>query len=144
MDEVKNIFDEKSFCESFDENSFDEIFFASNVNEIISYYHANKNILEIPNRIHCEFEIGEAITYFTINLVNNSGQLGFQTPDQSLYDHLFFDAYLNPWRMQDCLEKIGFERTKEMFAKLKEIKIPKYYVPSYFLDENYAKINKKI
>lgn len=64
-----------------------------------------------------------------VDFVNAAAQMGFQIPDQFLYEQLFLNYNLLPSRMQDVKGKIGVERMHEMFEKIKKIIIPKEVIP---------------
>lgn len=99
------------------------------VDELLEFYYHNKDVLDMPSTIHYKLTIGEAWTYLWIDLKDGSGQLGFQTPNQFLYEQLFFHADLTPSAMQDSTRKIGSEKMKEIFSRMKEIKIPVSCIP---------------
>lgn len=107
--------------------------------ELIAFCEANQEYLEMPNSIYCRFEIDDAWTYLNINMSTKEIQLGFQTPDQTLYDFLRFRMDLTPSRMQDAEDRMGLEKMLEICKRVKEIKIPKCCLPSYFLKEDTMK-----
>ncbi len=107
-----------------------------NANKIVEYCFSYEDILKLPNSIVCEYKIKDALTYLRIGLADKSIQLGFQTPDQFLYEFLNLNLDLTPWEMQDAHHRLGIEKMKEMLAKVKEAKIPLSFVPQEFLEEN--------
>ncbi len=117
-----------------------------NLEELVAFCEANQEYLEMPNSIYCRFEIGEAWTYLDINMSTKEIQLGFQTPDQTLYDFLHFGIDLTPWGMQDAQQRMGVEKMREICEKVKEIKIPKSCIPSFSGEEktqDYLRIRKQ-
>ncbi len=106
-----------------------------NLEELVAFCEANQKYLEMPNSIYCRFEIDEAWTYLDINMSTKEIQLGFQTPDQTLYDFLHFGIDLTPWGMQDAEDRMGLEKMREICEKVKEIKIPKSCIPSISSEE---------
>ena len=89
----------------------------------------NRNLLELSTELHYRLDIDEAWTFFFIDFANAEAQMGFQTPDQFLYEQLFLKYDLTPLRMQDAQEKIGITRMQEMFEKIKDLKIPIEVIP---------------
>ena len=79
--------------------------------------------------MHCRLNHSQAWTYLFIDFANASVQLGFQTPDQTLYEQLFLNYDLTPCGMQDAVNKIGREKIKEIFSKVGNIKIPIEFIP---------------
>ncbi len=132
-------FDEKFFVNNFDEvfeegyNSFPRLYslneYNGNIQELLNVYYKNQDILNLSTHLYYKIEIGNAWTYFGINFANSKALLGFQTPDQFLYEQLFLNYDLTPSGMQDANFKIGLERMKEMFMKIREIRIPKEVIP---------------
>lgn len=99
--------------------------------ELLGFCKDKQEYLEMPNRIYCRFEINDAWTYLNINISTKEIQLGFQTPDQTLYDFLHFGIDLVPWGMQDAQQKVGLEKMKEICEKVKYINIPLSSLPVY-------------
>lgn len=147
MEKMKNITDEQ-FRTVFDEdlfvNNFDEIKsqdnknlfslynvnnYNGNVQELVDFYTENQILLCLSTELHYRLEIGNAWTYFYIDFANATAQMGFQTPDQFLYEQLFLRYDLSLSRMQDAQGKFGLERMHEMFEKIKMIIIPKEVIP---------------
>lgn len=83
----------------------------------------------LPTKIHYRLKIGKAWTYFHIDFVNATAQMGFQTPDQFLYEQLFLNYDLTAFGSQDSQERIGIERMQEMFERIKDLKIPIEAIP---------------
>jgi len=143
-EDVLNIIDEKIIneLEERDINYNDEFLklyhFTDNIkdiNEIINFYLNNKEKLEVTRCLYYKIQIEEAWTYLYIDFASDRAQLGFQTPDQFLYEQLFLYSNLTPMGMQDATRKIGKERMTEMFEQIKNIRIPISYIP----DELYQK-----
>lgn len=142
LNQMKANFDEQFFIEKFQErkvlnqNSLDYYHLESmeNAQELIDFYTANDKNLVLPTKIYYQVQIKEAWSYFNINLANDRAQIGFQTPDQFLYEQLFLKGNLTPSCMQDAQSRIGKERMQEMFAKIPEIKIPVRYIPEQLIE----------
>lgn len=144
-EDVSALFNEEFFIQNLRERRADlkeewilmyDFLDCQNVNKIIEYCLAHRDILELPNTIVCKYKIKEALTYLRIGLADKSIQLGFQTPDQFLYEFLNLHLDLTPWGMQDAHHRLGMKKMKEMLAKVKEAKIPLSFVPQEFLEEN--------
>lgn len=91
---------------------------------LISFYYQNKDIFEIKPKIYYKIKIDSAWTYFVIDFPNLTAQLGFQTPDQFLYEQLFLKSDLTPSPMQDAQSRMEIAEMQEMFDKIRLIKIP--------------------
>lgn len=141
-DEFKKLFDEQFFIDNFDERSEGEFFhdfyqvvkYQGDIQELLNFYLDNENIFNMPNQIHCKMNEKDAWTYLFIDLANASAQMGFQTPDQTLYEQLFLNYDLTPYGMQDAVNKIGKEKIEEIFSKIKDIEIPIYCIPQELLE----------
>lgn len=145
MQKMECITDEQ-FINTFDEalfvNNFDEIEskdwkimyrterYSGDLQELVDFYISNEQIFSLSSELNYKLNINDALTYFCISFINANAQIGFQTPDQFLYEHLFLNFDLTASRMQDAQEKIGVERIHEMFNKIKDIKIPKEVIPA--------------
>ena len=117
-----------------------------NLEELVAFCKVNQKTLEAPNTIYCHFEIEEAWTYLNINMSTKEIQLGFQTPDQTLYDFLHFGIDLEPWGMQDAEDRMGLEKMREICERVKEIKILKTCIPSIFDEkriQDYSRVRKQ-
>lgn len=146
-------FDENFFINNFAEvseegyNSFPRLYslyeYNGNIQELLNVYYKNQDILNLSTDLYYKIEIGHAWTYFRINFANSNALLGFQTPDQFLYEQLFLNYDLTPSGMQDALFKIGIERVKEMFMKIKEIRIPKETIPKDLYEQFLIQCNAK-
>ncbi len=97
---------------------------------LIDFYFQNQKVLNLSTSLKYKIYIGDTWTYFFIDFVNASAQLGFQTLDQFLCEQLFLKYDLTPSKMQDAQSKIGMEKMSEMFSKIKTIKIPIELIPS--------------
>lgn len=152
-EQFRNEFDENFFINNFDEiNTQDNsnMFrlyninnYNGNIQELIDFYVENQTILSLPTKLKYNLMIGNAWTYFCIDFVNAKAQIGFQTPDQFLYEHLFLKYDLTPCGMQDAQEKIGIERMKEMFERIKKIKISKEVIPNELYQQFLIQCNIK-
>ena len=142
-DQFKTIFKEDFFVENFGESQMEDskVFslfynveeYQGNIDELIDFYFRNRRIFNLPTKLYYRLDLKEAWTYFSIHLAQGTAQLGFQTPDQFLYEQLFLQADLTPSRMQDAVSRIGKERVEEMFSKIKEIKLPVQLIPEALL-----------
>jgi len=139
-EEFNEKFDESFFVDNFDEikskdnktlfNLYHINKYNGDVQKLIDFYMENRNLLELSTELHYRLDIDEAWTFFFIDFANAEAQMGFQTLDQFLYEHLFLKYDLTPLRMQDAQEKIGVTRMQEMFEKIKDLKIPIEVIPS--------------
>ena len=96
----------------------------------------NQEILTLPTRIYYKLGDNNAWTYLSIDLANGTAQLGFQTPDQFLYEQLFLNSDLTPSSMQDAISKIGVDKMREMFSRVKDIQLPETVIPTIFFEKN--------
>lgn len=158
FDEFKRDFSEEFFINHFNEIKSDEYklfpdfysirHYNGDTEELLSLYEENREIFELSSQLYYKYEIGNAFTYFFIDFVNASAQMGFQTPDQFLYEQLFLRYNLEPSRMQDAQSKMGIETMNLMFERIKQIRIPKKFIPSdlyeqYELRIKEAELSKK-
>ncbi len=152
-EEITSKFDKEFFVNHFSEckeeiseNDWFMYHFLSckkSVEELCNFCLVNKEILESSFDIYCKFEIGEAWTFLSIHPSNNKAMLGFQTPDQFLYEQLILHLDLTPSLMQDAQDNIDSEKMQEIFAKVEEIKIPKKCVSTAYLDSDILKRERK-
>lgn len=103
--------------------------YQGDIEELIKFYNANRQFLSIPNYIHSKLMVEDAWTYLSIDLANSKVQLGFETKDQMLYEHLFLNIDLSPSKMQDAASKMGRKKMFEIFGQVREIKIPIEQIP---------------
>ena len=134
--EFKSIFNEQFFIDNFSEKKVERGFelcdvseYEGDIQELLDFYIENKDILSLPSGIHYRHEINDALTYLNIDFVNESAQMGFQTPDQFLYEQLFLNYDITPLGLQDAHSRIGKDRMREMFERIRQIKIPKEVIP---------------
>lgn len=139
-----NDFNEEYFVSNFKErklrtnNDFSDYYLLrefNNPNVIVDFYNLNCNVLKLSTKLYYRIELGNAWTYFWIDFVNACAQLGFQTPDQFLYDHLFLNYDLTAARLQDAQSRVGLEKMNEIFERIKEIRIPEGIIPSDLLQQ---------
>lgn len=138
--EFRNEFDEKFFVNNFDEikeddeNVYSSLYqiekYEGDVQEVVNFYTENQNILCLSSQLYYRLEVGTAWTWFHIDFVNANAQMGFQTPDQFLYEQLFLRYDLTAYGMQDAQQKMGIEKMQEIFSKIKGIRIPIECIPS--------------
>lgn len=134
------LFDANFFIDHFEERKDEESYFPSvyqfkkstkstkDLKEIIEFYKENEQLFSYQTEINLHYGTKDAYTYLNISLTEGDVQLGFHTPDQYLYEHLFMNRDLTPYGMQDAQEKITLERMSEMFDQIKEAKIPYSYI----------------
>lgn len=138
-EEIGNYFDETFFIENFKdpkvekrENYTDCYYFIKylgDVSELITFYRNHKMLFSVTSQIYYRIGIENAWTYLSVDFTSGSVHLGFQTEDQFLYEQLFLNSKLEPWAMQDAQSKIGKEKMLEMFARIKDIRIPESSIP---------------
>lgn len=142
---AKKLFTEDFFIHNFNEKKFEnrDCFnmyhfegYDGDITEVINYYQLNQEILTLPTRIYYKIGDNKAWTYLSIDLANGTAQLGFQTPEQFLYEQLFLHSDLTPSRMQDAISKIGVDKMKEMFQRIKDIQLPEEVIPDIFYEKN--------
>lgn len=151
-------FDEKFFINNFaeinedDENIYPSLYriekYEGDLQELFKFYTENQSILSLSSKFNYKLEIGSAWTWLHIDFVNANAQMGFQTPDQFLYEQLFLKYDLTAYEMQDAQQKMGIEKMQEIFGKIKDIMIPIECIPSdlyqqYLIQCNNV-INKRI
>lgn len=141
----KKIFTEEFFIHNFKEkkfenrdcfNMYDFESYDGDITEVINFYQLNQEILTLPTKIYYKIGDNNAWTYLSVDLANGTAQLGFQTPDQFLYEQLFLKSDLTPSRMQDAISKIGMDKTREMFQRIKDIQLPETVIPTTFFEKN--------
>lgn len=154
----RNLFDENFFVNNFDEIKEDDksIYpslyqiekYEGDVQELIQFYIENQSILSLSSQLYYRLEKGNAWTWINIDFINANVQMGFQTPDQFLYEQLFFKYDLTPYAIQDAQQKMGIEKMKEIFAKIKDIKIPIECIPydlyQQYLNQCNIDVNKQM
>lgn len=125
------LMDRDNYCDKYHYLKYE-----GNIEELINFYKYNQGILNSKKSINYKMKIDDAYTYLYVDLANSNIMLGFQTPDQFLYERLFFNIDLTPKLLQDTQEKIGIEKMKEMFNRIKNIKIPKEYYNDIYIKNN--------
>lgn len=151
-EEFKNYFTEDFFVENFNEIKDNKLHLYSissyngNIPELIDFYIENQNIFTLANYLNYKLYIGKAWTNFVIDFANGVASINFETPDQYLYEHLFFRYDLSPSKIQDVKDRIETEKMLEIFEKVKDIIIPKEIIPSnlyqQFLEQNNDNVPK--
>lgn len=147
---IDNFSEVKVFQENFFD-MYDFYIYDGNINELINFYYNYEKIFKISNSIFYKISLKDFWSYIYINLVKGTGQLGFESHDQFLYEHLFFNYDLTPFVFQDAVRKIGKDKMNEMFERIGDIKIPKKCIPIEFLqnafmsfdDDKHKLIKKK-
>lgn len=147
------IFSEDFFIQHFDErkwkdeNSFQRCYevirYEGDIEEFIDVYKEKRSTFELSVRLYMQYKIEEAITYFSIDFASAIVHLGFQTPDQFLYENLNFNYDLTSWGMQDAQRSMSLEQMKVMFERVREICIPKEIIPSDLYEEYENVIQKE-
>lgn len=137
--EFEKEFDENFFVNNFNETKesgeipYTEFYrmekYSGNIEELVRFYFTNKDILSLSTNLYCKLEVDSSWTWIHIDFANANVQMGFQTPNQNLYEQLFLNYDLTPYGMQDAQQKMGIEKMKGIFAKMKDIKIPKECIP---------------
>lgn len=137
--EFKRKFNEEFFINNFEEMKEEDAMIYSNlyhieryegsVQDLVNFYIEHQDILNLSTQLHYRLNVEDAWTWFHIDFAKGNVQMGFQTPDQFLYEQLFFKYDLTPWEMQDAQQKMGIQKMKEIFAKTKDIKIPFECIP---------------
>jgi len=133
--EKEILMDKDNYCDRYRYLKYE-----GDMQELINFYNSNQKVFNSKGNIYYQINIGEAYTYLFVDLVNGRVQLGFQTPDQFLYERLFFNIDLIPFTMQDAQEKIGIKKMNEMFDRIKNIRIPK----ELYQDDNIIKEKQKV
>ena len=143
-EEVVENFNDDIFIDNFnEEKSYEGLIYyprmyhfleySGNIETLLDLYNENKDKLNIKPMIHYRLDIGEAWTSIFIDLADYSSQLHFQTPNQFLYEQLYFKGDLTPSNRQDAVDRIGLEKIEEMFRRTREIPIPISVIPKEFL-----------
>lgn len=151
VEQFKIEFDEDFFVTNFDEKkdrNNRNLFslyrinnYNGNIKELVDFYTENQFFFNLPTKLHYRLEIGEAWTYFYIDFANATAQIGFQTPDQLLYEQLFLNYDLTAFRAQDAQERIGIKRMQEMFERIKKLRIPIEVIPNELYEQFLSQSN---
>ena len=143
-------FNEEFFVKRFKERScpgsFSDWYYTENFDNpkiLVDFYNENKDVLSLSSNLYYCIKLDDALTHFSIDFVNASALLGFQTPDQFLYEQLFLEYDLSYSPMQDAQSKIGIDRMYEMSEKIKEIRLPEKVIPKDLLYQFYSNNNNK-
>lgn len=157
-EEFRRYFDEQFFVKNFNEHKeeddtlYSSLYYVSKYNgdidELLDFYMENEQVLSLSTDLHYRLEEGNAWTYLNIDFANARVQMGFQTPDQFLYEQLFLKYDLIPSILQDAQEKMGIEKMNEIFNRIKDIIIPIECIPSdlyqMYLMQSNTNISRKI
>ncbi len=126
-------------CQNISRQLFESEFFKEHIYDIsvfdkpeilVNFYFQNQDVLNLSTTLEYKIFMDNAWTYFFIDFINASTQLGFQTSNQFLYEHLYLNYDLTACKMQDAKAKIGTQKMIEMFSKIKTIKIPTEVIPN--------------
>lgn len=152
-EQLNEAFEESFFIENFEEQKQDiDLNFSKyyimreyhgDIQELVDFYFQNEAIFNLPTRLSYRLGTEAAWTFLTIDFANAKGYMGFRTPDQFLYEHLFLNYNLTPSGMQDSQRKIGIEKSIEMFRRIPSIKIPKDRIPEKLLAEYEKRANQE-
>ena len=152
--QLQEEFTEDFFIENFNEEKIDTDFHFSrfyftrtyygDVQELIDFYIKNEATFNLPTRLSHRLGTKDAWTYFVIDFANAKGYMGFETPNQFLYEHLFLNYDLTASGMQDSQETIGIDKSIEMFKRIPSIKIPKGKIPEKLLIEYQKRSDQEI
>lgn len=153
-EEFRRYFDEDFFVKNFNEQKLDDatiyssLYYVSkyngNIDELLDFYIENEQVLGLTTDLRYRLEEGNAWTYLSIDFANARIQMGFQTPEQFLYEQLFLKYDLTPSVLQDAQEKMGIEKMNEIFNRIKDIIIPIECIPSDLYQMYLIQYNKKI
>lgn len=153
-DFFRNEFDEEFFITNFKErklnykDGFNRLYdldtYKGDIQELINLCIEGQDIFNLTPTLNYRVGDEKAYSYFFIDFVNVSAQVGFQTPDQFLYEQLFLKYDLSPSKMQDAQSRIGVDRMKEMFSEIKKIKIPVKEIPNDLYNKYLEKDNEKM
>lgn len=144
-EKIRNYFNEEFFIKTFEERKIEDKdcldmyhfdLYNGSIQELINFYKNNQTVFNLPNHLYYKLMIDQAWTYLSIDLANGQVQLGFETKDQFLYEHLFMQADLAPSRMQDAGQKIEMFKMIEIFERVKDIKLPHSIIPVEFYQQN--------
>lgn len=143
-EEIEDNFTEEFFVHNFNEKYINEgtnkislywfYTFNGKIDTLINFYIENIELFNLAKNISYKLFIEEAWTYLSINITNGNIQLGFQSEDQLLYERLFLNSDLTPFGLQDATSKIGKDKMKEMFNRIKDIIIPFDIIPQELLN----------
>ena len=138
-EEFRKEFDEQFFIKNFGEQKLedDALYFSlyyvtkynGNIDELLDFYIENEQVLSLTTDLRYKLDEGNAWTYLNIDFANARVQMGFQTPDQFLYEQLFLKYDLTPSMLQDAQEKMGIEKMNEIFNRIRDIIIPMECIP---------------
>lgn len=135
--EFERDFDLDFFTSNFD-NCDDDLFsciyrldkYNGDLNELISFYNKNQDVFNFSSQLFYKLPENDAWTWVHVDFINRKVQMGFQTPDQLLYEQLFLNYDLTPYGMQDAVQKMGIEKMQEIFSLMNDVKIPIDSIPS--------------
>jgi len=138
-EEALKYFKENFFIENFGEvksdskEMFERLFkcleYKGDVKELIDFYVEYGEILSSASSLMYKVKLQDAYAFLSIHLSDGGNVLAFRTYDQRLYEHLFFNNDLEPLGIQDAGQKMGYDKMKEMFSKIKDIRVPINLIP---------------
>ena len=110
-------------------------FYQGAIEELLRFYEQNRHLFLLPTRVFYPIEFLGAKTSFSILLEKSSAQLSFRADEPFLYEQLYFGSGLEPFNCQDAMKKMGLEKMREMFCRIKEIVIPIEVIPRELYEE---------
>ena len=117
--------------------------YTGDIDKLNAFYDENKDYFSFIPQISYDINIGEACTYFHISLNNREAQLGFSTPNQFIYETLFFNGDLKPLGMQDAHHSMGREKMIEILNVAKSIVFPYSAIPEELFRLGIVQRNKE-
>ena len=151
-EQFENNFDEDFFVSNFNVRKMEDYDFLElydikkydgNIEELLDFYMENEQALNLSKKIDYISKVDNAWIYFHIDFVNEKGQFGFDAKDQFSYEHLDLRCDFRASKMQNAKNKVDIEKMKEMFQKIKEIKIPQEVIPTDLYKEYLIKCNEE-
>lgn len=137
--EALKFFQEKFLIENFNERksgsreSFKKMFTCldskGDISKLIDFYVENEQVLNAASDIMYRVKLADAYAFLSIHLSDGGNLLAFRTPDQRLYEHLFFNNDLEPLCLQDAGQKMGYPKMQEIFSRIKDIRVPISLIP---------------
>ncbi len=126
---IENFGEVKSGSKDKFEALFSCLKYRGDIGKLIDFYVENAQILNAPSNITYRVKYHDGYSFLSIHLSDGGNVLAFRTYDQRLYEHLFFNNDLEPLGIQDAGQKMGYDKMKEMFSKIKDIRVPINLIP---------------
>lgn len=149
--EFERDFDLDFFTNNFD-NCDDDIFpciyrldkYNGDLKELISFYNKNQEVFNLPSQLYYKLSENDSWTWVQVDFINQNIQMGFQTPDQLLYEQLFLNYDLTPYGIQDAVQKMGIDKMNEIFSMMNDVKIPIESIPNDLYQQYLNCLNSKL